>query len=350
MKRYQKIISVLLALVIIASAFSACKSNGGENPSGAPVIENPETGEITITDAAGRTVMLAKPAQRIVSSYYIATELLIALGCEDNIVGIEDKADTREIYRLAAPQIIKLPAVGSGKGINDETVLSLSPDLVIVPFKLKDSIQNLEQAGVPVAVINPETQEDFETAVALIAAAAGKTQRGNELLKFCHDNTDAVKDAVKNLERPKVYLAADKSYLRTCTAGMYQNEIIAIAGGMNVSSELTDGGWKNISPEQLLLWNPDYLFTVQNTDYTFENIKKDKKINNISAVENGVMFKFPSAVDPWDSPAPSSILGIMWLASVLHPDAYPRDAFVKQAIAFYKNFYEVDVTAEQLGI
>ena len=53
---------------------------------------------------------------------------LIALGCENKLTGIEMKGDTRPLYRMAAPQLLELPAVGSGKGINIEETAALDPD------------------------------------------------------------------------------------------------------------------------------------------------------------------------------------------------------------------------------
>ena len=57
---------------------------------------------LTVTDQAGRTVTFEKAPEKIASSYYISTSLLLALGLQDKLVGIEAKANTRNIYKLAA--------------------------------------------------------------------------------------------------------------------------------------------------------------------------------------------------------------------------------------------------------
>ena len=74
-----------------------------------------ETYPITVTDQAGRAVTIEKSPEKLVSGYYISTSLLIALGLDDQMVGIEAKANKRAIYRLSAPELMDLPSVGSAK-------------------------------------------------------------------------------------------------------------------------------------------------------------------------------------------------------------------------------------------
>lgn len=52
-------------------------------------------------------------------------------------MGIEAKADTRELYKLAAPELPSLPNVGSLKQFNLETCVSTEPDLVILSAKVR---------------------------------------------------------------------------------------------------------------------------------------------------------------------------------------------------------------------
>src|SRR5699024_3386088 len=104
---------------------------------------------LTLTDQAGREVTLEAEPGTPVSGYYISTSLLIALGLEDQLVGIEAKADSRPIYARSAPQLLDLPSVGTAKELDLEGCLALEPDLVILPLKLQDSADTLAEMGVP---------------------------------------------------------------------------------------------------------------------------------------------------------------------------------------------------------
>lgn len=126
---------------------------------------------VTVTDQADRTVTIEKEPAKIVSGYYIPSSLLIALGLSDKMVGIEAKADKRPIYKLAAPELLELPNVGTAKEFDLETCASLSPDLVILPLKLKDAAKSLTELGIPVLLVNPESPDQLSDMISLIATA-----------------------------------------------------------------------------------------------------------------------------------------------------------------------------------
>ena len=149
----KKILAILLSASLVMASVNGCSSQTGENQvqsetegqkaesqAAVPdtqtqteaaeveaVKEEPSSaadagtsGAIKITDAVGREVVLDKPADKIVSGYYITTSMMIALGIEDKLVGIESKAASRPIYGLAAPELLNLPDVGTAKEFNQK--------------------------------------------------------------------------------------------------------------------------------------------------------------------------------------------------------------------------------------
>ena len=171
----QKLTALVLALALAVSlaACGAPASSAGtaeaasetaSEPAAEPAAESAakSTAEtaapdaaLTLTDQAGRTVTLDAPAESVVSCYYITTYAVLALGQKDKIVGLENKADTRALYALAAPELPGLPQVGTLKELNVEAVAALAPDLVVMPKKLLDNAQTLEDLGIPVLVVDP---------------------------------------------------------------------------------------------------------------------------------------------------------------------------------------------------
>ena len=93
---------------------------------------------VTLTDQAGREVTIEEEPAKLVSGYYISTSLLIALGLEDRLVGIEAKADTRPVYQLSAPELLELPSVGTAKEFDLEGCAALEPDLVLIGWGMND--------------------------------------------------------------------------------------------------------------------------------------------------------------------------------------------------------------------
>lgn len=357
MKKWKRECSLLMAVLLFVGALTGCGNKAEQKEKEVPATKIQAAEEVVgaeetiiVTDQAGREVSLDAPAENIVSSYYISTALLIALGCEDKLTGIEMKAEQRQLYHLAAPQLLELPAVGSGKGINVEETAALNPDVVILPLRLQEQAEALEALNIPVVIVNPETQEDFEACVALLSKITGTEERGNNLLSYYKEKREMAEEITKNLERPAVYLSSGSSYLSTCTSKMYQNDLIKIAGGRNVSEELTENYFTEISPEQLLLWNPDYMFAVSYAEYALTDIADDPVLAEVSAVRDGRISTFPSQIEPWDYPTPSSVLGILWLTNRLHPEVYSGEQYIQDAEEFYTTYFEIEVTPEQLGI
>ena len=136
-----------------------------------------------------------------------------------------------------------------------------------------------------------------------------------------------------------MYLAGNSALLSTAGSNMYQSDMMVLAGGENVAAQIEDSYWADISYEQLLAWNPEYIVLASDASYTPEDVCADPNLADCDAVKNGNVIQLPGDAEAWDSPVPSGILGSVWLASALHPDLMPenaRDALITQ---FYETFY-----------
>lgn len=295
---------------------------------------------LTLTDHAGREVVIEDEPQKLVSGYYISTSLLIALDLDDRLVGVEAKADKRAIYRLAAPELIGLPSVGTAKEFDLEGCLALEPDLVILPLKLKNSAETLEQMGVDVLLVNPENRDLLREAIDMIAAATGTQQEAGALVDFAARQEALLAKKLEGAEKPKVYLAGNSAMLSTAGDAMYQSDMIRLAGGVNAAAEITDPYWVEISYEQLLAWDPDYIILASDASYTVEDVLTDVNLSGLKAVANGQVYQLPSKAEAWDSPVPSGILGSVWLAEVLHPELFTEAEPSAVIDEYYETFYQ----------
>ena len=350
----KKLISLLLVLAMVLS-FAACAQTGKTEevtpataaptaaPTEAPVIETAAPAShypVTVTDHAGREVVIEEEPEKLVSGYYISTSLLIALNLDEKMVGIEAKANKRAIYKLAAPALIELPNVGTAKEFDLEGCAALEPDLVILPIKLKSAVETLEGLGIDVLLVNPENQELLTGMIHMIAAATNTEQKAAELLDFTAAQESYLAETLAGRETPSVYLAGNSSMLSTAGNAMYQSDMIRLAGGVNVASEIEDTYWVEIDYEQLLAWNPDYIILASDATYTVDDVLADPNLADCAAVANGNVYQLPSKAEAWDSPVPSGILGALWLANVLHADALTDDDCAARIDEFYETFYD----------
>ena len=322
-----RILSLLLAVCMLLG-LAAC----------APAKEL-ETTAITLVDQCGRTVELDAPAQKVVSCYYVSSYAMMALGLSDRLVGIENKAASRPIYSMSAPQFLELPAVGTMKECNVELIASLTPDLVIMPKKLSESAETLAGLGIKVMLVNPENHKDLCGMIELIGKACGVSDKAQSLLSYYETQMAALEKMTENADKPTVYMGGNSSYLTAAPGAMYQSSLISLAGGTNVAAALEGNYWTEVSYETILAYNPDVIIIPSGADYTVEDIKNDAQLSALKAVKDGAIYAMPDGIEEWDSPIPSGILGAMWLTSILHPEKYAPAAFLADATAFYETFY-----------
>lgn len=356
----KKIISLLTA-VTLAASLTACAQNNtvqttaqtaattevisattetaAETAPAATMTSEAEHYPLTITDHAGRGVTIEEEPERLISGYYISTSLLIALGLDDKLVGVEAKADKRPIYQLSAPELLELPGVGTVKELDLEGCMALEPDLLILPFKLKNMAEKLDELGLKTIFVNPENQELLNEAISFVAAATDTEERARELMDFVSEQEKFLSETLNGVEAPSVYLGGNSNFLSTAGNQMYQSDMIHSAGARNVADEIDDTYWVEIDYEQLMKWNPEYIILASTASYSVEDVRNDPNLSECKAVKDGHVYQIPNKAEAWDSPVPSGILGSLWLASVLHEDALSNDEYLARVNDYYETFY-----------
>jgi len=215
---------------------------------------------VTVTDQAGRQVLVKQPVNRVVTTFIPATLFALCSDLGDVLVGASNKDGSSSIYEALIDLVNPPVLVGNRTaGLSLETISSLNPDLVIM-YGQKDGVRladRLTSLGIPAIVIMPESMAHITEALDLIGRAAGKKAHTDEVINALKKTQAAMENSLKGVDRPRIYYAASK-LLSTVSGDMLQNEMIGLAGGVNVS-EKTSGFFVNISQEQLLSWNPDII-------------------------------------------------------------------------------------------
>ena len=346
----KRLLSFLVAFTLVCSVTACGQTKPNNNPENNTEIHTEISTEeisaaitqypITVTDQAGREVTIESEPQKLVSGYYISTSLLIALDLDEKLVGIEAKANKRAIYNLSAPELIDLPNVGTAKEFDLEGCIALEPDLVILPLKLKNTAESLENLGIDVLYVNPENQELLTEMMTLIGTATNTQEKTNELMDFVTNQEAVLTNTLANAEAPSVYLAGNSNMLSTAGSAMYQSNMITLAGGTNVAADITDTYWVEINYEQLLTWNPEYIILASDASYTVDDVLADPNLAECSAVKNNKVYQMPSKAESWDSPVPSGILGSVWLATILHEDLFSAADASAIIDEYYETFYD----------
>jgi iron complex transport system substrate-binding protein len=122
----------------------------------------------SVTDDLGQVLVLARPAQRIVSLAPGATAMLFAAGAGAQVVGTANYSEEPEAAR-------SIPRIGDSQGFDLERVLALRPDVVVVwsGGTSQASIEQLLRRGLRVYRHQAATLADIPPAVRRFGALAG---------------------------------------------------------------------------------------------------------------------------------------------------------------------------------
>ncbi len=281
----------------------------------------------TLVDMVGRTVTLARPVNRIVTTFKPTTLCLFSMGLQDKLVGIDTSSKKDPLTLAVMPEVASLTAVGSkSTGINFETVTSLKPDLVVL-YAQKDGLDLAQRLGVmdiPSIIILPESFESVKTSLSIIARAAGVPERADGVVKLMDGVLQMVEQRVASLgvqDLKTGYFASSRGLFSTATGSMLQDEIFQRAGVVNVAHDL-QGYFQDVSPEQLLRWNPDLMVISQHLHNPVAKRLNDPVLSRVTAVVNRDVYRSPSNLAPWDFPSPLAVLGTLWLANRAYPDLF----------------------------
>ena len=133
------------------------------------------------------------------------------------------------------------------------------------------------------------------------------------------DVTEAVK-AVKPEDKKKVYVEFSTGW--TVGKGEFMDELITVAGGINVASDLE--GWKPINEENIIKSNPDvilYANDVVEDNKTLDNIIKSRSgWDQITAVKNNAIIGLDANL--LSRPGPRVTQGLVEVAKAIYPELF----------------------------
>ncbi|GAB7387044.1 ABC transporter substrate-binding protein [Bacillaceae bacterium] len=290
----------------------AASTEGGQGGTEGVAPAEPGRFPVTVVDATGAEITVAKEPERIVSIIPSATETAFALGLGEKIVGVSAWDNYPE-------EVKKLEKVG-GLDVNVEKVVSLQPDLVLAHVSNGKSVEALRKAGVKVLVTDAKSLAETFAAIRLIAQATGTQEEAEALIRKMQRERDEVIRAVADIpaeKRPKVWLEVSPE-LHTAGQGTFLHELVKLAGGQNVASDLQ--GWVQVNEEKVIAANPDVIFVTYGyyVQEAAEQVKQRKSWQVVNAVKNGRVYELHS--DLVDRPGPRITQGLRQIASLLHPD------------------------------
>ncbi|MDR1387038.1 MAG: ABC transporter substrate-binding protein [Propionibacteriaceae bacterium] len=245
-----------LALVLFATTALAGCGDSSKDPTTAPS----DSAGITLTDMMGQTVTLSGPAQKVVSLTASDVEILYAIGAGDTVVGRGEFCDY-------PAEVLQVPAVQSGNDTNIEQIIALDPDLVVMGTMAQSQEQSdqLRQAGIAVLATDADDIASTYQAIELLGQATGRPSQAQAVvdqMRTTFADLSAQASARASQPKPTIYyeISPLEYGLWAAGRGTFMDEVGQLLQLDNIFGDLE--GWAEVSQEQVLERQPDYILTV----------------------------------------------------------------------------------------
>ena len=283
-------------------------------------ISQPAKYPVSVQDSRGTAVVISSAPQSIVSLSPSLTEILFAVDAGGNLRGVTTYCN----YPAAANEIEKIGGFSS-KTISIEKIVSLEPDLVFADMSRHGPIiETLEGYGIVVISTNATSVEDCYAVIEMVGKATGNLNRSLELIDSMRSRVWRVTTVIAGIpsgKRPRVFWEVFDEPLMTAGPETFIGQLIELAGGTNIFSDVEES-WPKISHEELLERNPDVLMSSDShgEKFTAEHIKSRTGWGGISAVKSERIYLFDG--DMVSRPGPRIVDALEVMSQALYPEHF----------------------------
>jgi len=291
---------------------------------------------LTVTDEAGRTVELKKPAERaiVIGSYNV--DIVAAIGSRDKIVGVTGR-DVQQ-YKLAGGKWDNSYNVGETGEVNYEAIVNADPDVVISYANggWEEIERQLSAFGIPVVVASGWRNDRFNENIELFGSIFGREDGAKKVLDFRSDIYAEIAKRTAGLTPKSVYYENEIAY-QTPTKGSGFYEAIVKGGGRSLFEDVVFGEaghtqgtvWKTpIDAAEILTREPDLVIREFGNNYTgstkdvFDGEWKELQSRpgwvNLEAAKNNNIY----IVNAYHLGQQAKTLTSLYVADWLYPEAF----------------------------
>jgi len=227
--------------------------------------------------------------KRIVSLAPNLTEILFALGLDDEIVGVT-------LFSDCPPAAAKKAKMGAFWQPNIEAVIAAKPDLVVtLGFpQQKDTARRLTRMGYNCLMVNIDRVSELYEAISRIGEATAKRTEAADLALSLKSKLDSLSALLNEGEKTKVLWVIGRDPLRVAGRDTFVNEIVELAGGENAIGK-TVHKYPPIGSEQVIAGAPDVIIEPAMGGKTVPEQQKDaleywRRFENLPAVANNRIY------------------------------------------------------------
>lgn len=286
------------APIALASALILGACSGDEQNIKQVTADSDETSQTITIENDGVSITYDEAPKKAISINQHVTEVMLALGLEDSMVGtayLDDQiyAPLQEAYDQVPVLAVQYPS--------KEQVISTEADFIYggwaSAFNEKNLMtrEELEQLGIGSYLqsssvkVAPEL-EDIYTDIRNIAKIFRVEERGETLIDEMNADIEKIKEKVPTVDKPIDVLVFDSGDKDVFTATQnFMNTLVKMAGANNIFGDI-EKNWATVSKEDAVERNPEAIIVIDYGSTTAEEkinfLKNDPALSQTPAVQN----------------------------------------------------------------
>ena len=294
-KKFGIVVLSLTILLMASLLFSGCKDTQQATSKKSEVAYK-------VTDMTGTTIAFKESPKRVVSLNCGVDEILLDLLPPERIAALSARADDPGICAAVDKAKTVKKRV---QGKNVEAILSLNPDLVVMPDWIgMDLVNGLRAVGVPVYVFKtPESLSDIQDNILKIAIVVDAKVQGDEIVSTMQKKLERVQQITKKVPSDKKQTLIPLSLMGSF--GGKGTTFDDMCNYANVTNGVSAAGVVKraaITKEMIVKMDPD-VFIIPTWDFEesgkaenfIKEIKSDPALSTVKEIKNDRLVKVHDA-------------------------------------------------------
>lgn len=278
----------------------------------------------TMENYDGSIITIESKPETVASMVFGTDEMLLDLIDLDKVVGLSGK-DNGILFK-SDPENLSKDILRISD--NAEILVDLYPEAVIgagwVSSELQDIMKDMD---IPFyGYKTPKTLIEHITIIQEIGYFLGEDEKANAIVEDMTNRMNAVTDKSSTIT-DKVNVMAYNMHGSTSAKGTLFDDLLSLAGGINLSAEAGLEGTAAISKEQLVDMNPEVIIlvkwakdTTEEFDSFLEEMMNDESLSTISAIENERVYI--SLDNSISNVSHFVVSGLEFIAESCYPELY----------------------------
>ncbi|BAU57620.1 ABC transporter substrate-binding protein [Halorhodospira halochloris] len=340
----------------------------------------------TVEDMLGRSVEIPAEVERVATVNVDAFRMTLHLDAGEKLVGIPSDmfgsrfSEDKTIEARAFDGLENTPKIGGGQPgseISLEKIVSVEPDVFLFwAFSRGDSAEAManradqiqQQLGIPVIAVNTlgrdreeeQIYAEIEQAYQLMGAVLDREERASSLVEDYFTEVEQIQERIaehrksaaaeqgkeaQELAAPRVYMAHRSNLFNNVAFYLPIEQLDA--DNVATARRGRDG---EISAEQLLAWDPEYIFLhtpSQTSRVAASEIGEDSSLAQISAVQDGNIYRFKGTYMGWD--LATGLIDLIHMGKILYPEAFDDIDTAQRGEQILNKFYGQEGLFEHLN-